>query len=462
MKTNWGDGVKKSTILLLTGIFIMPTQNFLLNSNHQELFNSGVNAYLYAYPLVIMEITKQLMTGFHQSKSPGKINQFTHISAFPTDTFKDIVRPNVDTLYSFAWLDLSTGPLVLSVPNTHERYYLMELLDGWTNVFASIGKRTTGTQAKKFVIVGPQWKGQLPHDMMPVHSPTSMVLILGRTQTNGKKDYDAVRAIQAGYTLQPLCAQKQSGVQPHRAITALSGAMAPVDVIAAMNANTFYTIFAQTLKNNPAAKNDYALLAQLKTIGIEPGKDFNKQAANMKILNQAMEEAKKRIREKQTSIPRINGWGIMRNLGNYGTDYLTRAMIANMGIGANLPEDALYPAAFVDANDKPLKGNQAYTIHFDKHTLPPVNAFWSITLYDAQGFLAKNLMHRYALGDRDHLAFNQDGSLDIYVQHASPGKSKESNWLPAPAGDFNLVMRLYWPKQSVLNGSWNPSPIEPN
>lgn len=447
----------------------------IVEVSQKDLFESGVQAYIYGYPLVLMEITKKIMThGSPSYKSmmrpQASINEFAHVPVFPTDAFTAIVRPNVDTLYSFAWLDLSGEPLILSVPNTYARYYLLEIMDAWTNVFSSIGKRTTGTKAQNFVLIGPSWKGELPKKMTVIQSPTAMALLLGRTQTNGKDDYDAVHAIQAGYTLTPLSTWQKKAVCLRQVDdTAFDETFdiktAPVDQVAALNAQEFFTLFAQALKNNPMARRDYAMIEKLRNIGIEPGQDFDGNRLSsemMDTLGKSIAQAKRAITDKAQNIGKmVNGWNVLLDeVGTYGVDYLTRAIIAYIGIGANLPQDAVYPTAFVDADGKVLRGKHNYLLHFDKNSLPPVNAFWSVTLYNSKSFLVPNSIGRYALGDRDILSYNKDGSLDIYIQHESPKGNKETNWLPAPEGDFNLTLRMYWPKPTVLKGIWNPPALK--
>jgi len=252
--------------------------------------------------------------------------------------------------------------------------------------------------------------------------------------------------------------------------TALNKHKVPVDVVDALSAHDFFTLFAHELRNNPPATRDKAMVSDLKKIGIIPGPlrlrsgraGFDPSclgAANANVLDVARIAAQKEIIHKKDNLARVNGWGIMRDIGLYFTHYLTRAMVAHIGIGANLPEDALYPTAFVDGDGNILTGKNKYVIHFDQGQLPPANAFWSITLYNSESFLIKNKLNRYALGDRDKLKFNEDGSLDMYIQHDSPGKDKEPNWLPAPEGEFNLTMRIYWPKESVIDGTWNPPAV---
>lgn len=406
----------------------------------KEALENATRAYLYAYPLVLMGITQKAMT-----QNGAKVNHFVHISEFPTDTFKDIVRPNVDTLYSFAWLDLTAGPLVLSVPDTHGRYYLMELMDAWTNVFASLGKRTTGTQAQNFILVGPSWSGPVPDDSAVIYAPTAMVLILARTQTNGKADYAFVHEIQKGYTLAPLGGGINKALPAVE--SALGGQMAPVDQVAALDIREFYALFTTLLKTNPPALADGSMPDLFKRL-------------NTAQLQQGKERAFKRMAGNIHNFTPVNGWRIMLDIGTYGTHYLTRAMVAQLGIGANIPADAVYPTAFEDEQGMLLTGKNKYVMHFDKGQLPPVKAFWSITLYNAESFLVQNALGRYALGDRDKLHFNNDGSLDIFIQHENPGPGKESNWLPAPDNEFSVTMRLYWPEERVLNGTWAPPGIK--
>jgi len=463
-KLLWLGGMAMIALLIIWGriCFIATTQ---------QLFDIGMRAYIYAYPLVLMDITQRVMT--HEGKYA---NRFIHVTEFPTDAFKTIVRPNVDTLYSFAWLDLRKEPVIISVPDTHDRYYLIECMDAWTNVFASLGKRTTGTAAQQWVMVGPDWQGEIPKNMRTIRAPTNMVLLLARTQTYGKQDYEHVRAIQSGYEIIPvihgnaandavdaiLSAIKKEAQRDvlHRTEAAVDVQKSPVDQVAAMDALTFYTTFIKALEQNRPAKIDAAMVDELQKIDIVPGKAFNPSQDLGAILQSSMKIAIRKIAAQKYKMPRINGWGYMLNIGTYGTDYLTRALVANIGIGANLPEDAVYPTAFVDAQNRPLLGTHAYRIHFTREQIPPVNAFWSITLYDSHSFLVNNPLQRFSLNNNDPLQFNQDGSLDIYIQHRSPGKDKENNWLPAPEGAFNLTMRLYWPQQSVLNGTWQPPAIE--
>ncbi|MFA5110438.1 MAG: DUF1254 domain-containing protein [Desulfobaccales bacterium] len=423
--------------------------------------------YIYGYPLVLMGVTQRVMTNVPASGAGrAPLNQFVHLRAFPTPEFKEVARPNADTLYSIAWLDLTNGPMVLHVPDTQGRYYLMEILDAWTNVFAPVGKRSTGTQAGDFAISGPAWRGQLPPGVQEIRAPTNLVWIIGRIQTNGQADFAVVNALQEQFTLTPLNSfgrpyTPPSNVPVHPGIDLQTP---PVTQVAEMSAATFFTTLAELMKTNPPSPLDAAILVKAAALGLVPGQDFDPGKLGPKAARYLDAAIKKGQAEIAARLNRLgtmeNGWFVMRGkIGSYGTDYLTRAAVALFSLGANLPEDALYPAAKVDQNGNPLTGANRYTVHFAPGQTPPVNAFWSITMYNRDGFFVPNPIHRYAIGDRDHLKFNADGSLDLYIQHEAPGKDQEANWLPAPQGPFNLVMRLYWPKTEAIDGTWKPPAV---
>jgi hypothetical protein len=428
----------------------------------------AVGAYVFGYPLVLMDVTRQVMTAVPKAGArEAPVNQLVHIREFPDPTFTDVVSPNADTLYSTAWLDLTKEPIILSVPDVGKRYYLMEMLDAWTNVFAAPGTRTTGNGRGDFAIVGPQWKGTLPAGVKEIKSPTNMVWLLGRTQTNGKEDYAAVRAIQDQYKLTPLSAWGKDYKPPDNAPVAagIDVKTPPVEQVAKMDAATFYARLNTLMKDNPPANADASAVNSIAAIGVAPGTTFDLKSldpAVAKSVEGSVKTAQAKIvaEARKPHGKKVNGWDVMTNLGRYGTDYLFRSVIALVGLGANLPEDAIYPRATEDTDGQPLTGANSYVVHFPKGQLPPVNAFWSLTMYNSKQFFVQNPINRYAIGDRDKLKFNDDGSLTINIQHESPGKEKESNWLPAPADQFNMFMRLYWPKKEIEDGAWKMPGVE--
>ena len=427
----------------------------------------GVDAYLYFYPIVTMDVTRKQLT--NQEPKPGGIggpmNSFANVGAFPTADMRVVVRPNFDTLYSSGWLDLTKEPMVVSVPDTGGRYYLLPMLDMWTDVFASPGWRTTGTAAGNFLLTPPSWTGTVPDGMTRIAAPTPYVWIIGRTKTDGPPDYDAVHKIQAGYKITPLSQWGKEPVPPEVKIDPTIDMKTPPKVqVDTMPADKFFAYAAELLKLHPPHITDQPIIARLERVGFEVGKSFDLDKADPAVkagLESAPEAAQKLMQWKIPTMARVaNGWSMNTDtMGVYGNYYLKRAMVAQVGLGANLPEDAIYPFNLADDTGKPLDGASNYTIHFDKGQTPPADAFWSITLYDNDGFQVANPLNRFAVSSWMPFKLNPDGSLDLYFQNASPGADKDANWLPAPKGPFNLTMRIYATKADTLTGKWNPPPV---
>ena len=455
-----------------------------------EAYEIGIEAYQYFYPLILSDVTRRVLTSVPAGVKPGAgpMNQFHHIPAFPTADSREVVRPNFDTLYSIGWLDLTREPVIISMPDTDGRYYLLPLMDLWTDVFAVPGKRTSGTSAREIAIAMRGWKGTLPPDLERIDSPTAYVWIIGRTQTNGPADYPAVHQVQAGYQITPLSnwclaaerrcvpsrpgplpappplATKTAGMQPFAPPIDIRSE--PVVQVNSMPASLYFGYGAELMKDNPAHATDWSTVQRLKRIGIEPGMpfDFGHAAPPLQTaLEQASIDALQQMKDKAPTLARaVNGWQMnTETMGVYGNAYLKRAIVAMVGIGANEPQDAIYPLNLSDADGQPMAGEHTYLMHFEPHELPPANAFWSITMYDRDGFPAPNAINRYAIGDRDELKYNADGSLDIYIQSAPPGNSHDSNWLPSPAqGTLGITMRLYAPRAEALDGRWAPPAIK--
>jgi hypothetical protein len=462
-------------LLLATSFASAPMAEPAVNAD--EAHAIGVDAYLYFYPLITMDVTRKQLT--NQQSTPGGIggpmNRFANVAAFPTADMRVVVRPNFDTLYSSGWLDLTKEPVVVSAPSTEGRYYLLPMLDMWSDVFASPGWRTTGTQAVNFLVTPPGWRQdlrdgfveefKLPEGTQRIDAPTPYVWVIGRTKTDGPADYDAVHKIQDGYTITPL---SQWGKAPEPMTAKIDPSMdmktPPKTQVDTMPAAKYFAYAAELLKLHPPHITDEPIIARLKRISFEPGKsfDFDKLEPEVKsALESAPEDAQKLIAWKVPTLARVaNGWSMNTDtMGVYGNYYLKRAIVTQVGLGANLPEDAIYPLNLADATGKPLDGANTYSIHFDKEATPPASAFWSITLYDPQGFQVANALNRFAVSSWMPFKYSPDGSLDLYFQNQSPGADKEANWLPAPKGPFNLTMRLYAPKSDALTGKWNPPPV---
>lgn len=421
------------------------------------------DAYTYLYPLVTMEVTRRQMVNVPEGAKPGfgPPNAFHHIRAFPSADFRAVVRPNFDTLYSSAWLDLTTGPVVVSTPDTSDRYYLLPMLDMWTDVFASPGKRTSGTGAQEYVLVAPGYGGEVPAEKQVIEAPTPWVWVIGRTQTNGPADYAAVHAVQDGFAVKPLSPTEHS-IDPDQDTTT-----EPLRLVNGMSASDFFAFACEAMQLHPPHATDFSIHARIANLGIVPGGRFDadKLAATAPAdVEAGATAAREAIAANIAHLgTRANGWTVATEaIGVYGNSYLKRATVAFGGLGANPPEDAIYPVLLTDATGAPITGDQDYVIHFDADQLPPVDAFWSITMYDSEGFQTANELDRFAIGDRDSLTYNADGSLDIYIQHANPGSEHESNWLPAPTGPLGITMRLYAPRPEALNGTWMPPPVTKN
>jgi hypothetical protein len=435
-----------------------------------EIRDIAEEAYIYGFPLLLMDITAQSGTAVPRPQAyQAPRNQFAHLESYPDPSFTEVVSPNADTLYSSAFLDLSHEPMLLSVPDTSGRYYLMPILDAWTNVFASPGTRTTGNGQRDFAITGPDWAGALPEGVEQIKAPTNLAWIIGRTYCAGPADYEAVHKIQAQYKLTPLSAWGKSYSPPENVDVDpnVDPKTPPVDQLDDLRLPDYFHRLAMLMKDNPPAPADRPVVRQLVKIGIVAGEPFDPTVLTP-ITAKALKEgfiAGRAIVIKTSKSPsgarmiNRNGWSYGLNAGSYGTDYLFRAAIARAGLGANLPEDAVYPRIVTDVNGQKLSGRNRYVLHFDKEQMPPARAFWSLTMYNPRQFFVPNSIGRYAIGDRDKMKFNPDGSLDIYIQHERPEQERESNWLPAPAEEFNIIMRIYWPKPEVLEGTWTAPPI---
>jgi len=433
----------------------------------QEAHDIAVAAYIYFYPLVTMDVTREQTNSVPGAAANSLANRFFHIRTFPPADFRAVVRPNFDTLYSSAWLDLTKEPMIVSAPDTGGRYYLLPMLDMWTDVFAVPGKRTTGTAAAHFAVVPRGWTGDLPAGVMRIEAPTPYVWIIGRTQTNGPQDYAAVNKVQDGYTITPLSqwGHGPAPAQPPLALPLHVTAPAPLELVNTMPPLTYFKRAVELMKVNPPHLTDWSMIARLARIGIEAGRSYEPEKLDPAVqdaLKKAAADGLKFMHDKIPTLARVvNGWQMNTDtVGVYGNYYLKRAIIALVGLGVNPPEDAVYPLIVADADGKPPTGDHNYILHFSKAELPPVDAFWSVTMYDAEGFPVANAINRFALGDRDALQYDADGSLDLYVQHDDPGSDRTANWLPSPStGTLGLTMRLYAPKTAVLNGSWAPPPL---
>ncbi len=438
--------------------------------SEQEAAQLGAEAYIYGYPLVTMEMTRRVLT--NAAAPDGKLapmGQFARLRSYPTPADKEVTAPNADTLYTLAWLDLAKEPWVLSIPDMRDRYYLMPMLSGWTDVFQVPGKRTTGTKAQTYAITGPGWKGTLPAGVKEYKSPTSMVWILGRIYCTGTpEDYKAVHALQDQFSVVPLSAYgKPYTPPPGKVDPSIESKTAVREQVNRMSAGEYFKLLVALMKDNPPAKADAPMVADMKKLGIVPGQDFDINKADPAVQKglQGVPKAgfEKIMAHFKSAGTEVNGWTFSTKTGLYGTEHLQRALITAIGLGANRPQDAIYPTSELGPDGKPYDGANKYVMHFAKGQVPPVRGFWSLTMYDGQYFFVPNPLNRYTLSSRFKLKYNKDGSLDFYIQKESPGKDKEANWLPAPADTFILMLRLYWPREkppSIIDGTWKPPAVK--
>lgn len=430
--------------------------------------------FIYGLPIVM---GYGVMYEFAVNRSSGQFKApFNQIAnAANVFTYKDtaVVTPNSDTPYSVVWMDLRAEPLVLSVPPVDpKRYYSVMLCDGNTYNYGYIGTRATGSEAGDYMVVAPDWKGATPPGIKKLfRSSTQFSLAIYRTQLFGADDLDNVKKVQAGYKVQTLSAYLK---QP----TTTAAATIDFPKIDKELAKTnFFDYLDFALQFAPAGENEKEIRAQLASIGVGPGKTFSFKDLPLEQkleVGLGMKEGEKKVDEAVANAGKaINGWRVSSLFGDsafFNGDWLKRAAGAKGGIYGNDAAEAMYPARRSDSDGQTLDGSQHnYTLTFPAGQLPPVNAFWSLTMYDGKSqLLIENPINRYLINSPmlATMTTNADGSLTLYIQNKSPGADKESNWLPAPNDPIYLVLRLYWPKvepPSILpvgEGTWQPPDVK--
>ncbi len=426
------------------------------------------DAYIFGYPLVLMDVTKEMATNVAASEDwRAPLNQFAHARAVAGPAFRLFPSPNVDMLSSLAWLDLSQNAYVLHLPTIPSRYFVVELFDGWSNVITSLGPRTTGSNAQDFLLCGPKFKDEVPQNMTKISTPTDILWIKALIQCYNAADAAAITPLQKLITLTPLSSYGQYYAPPQNCPVNESIDMTSPAVlqVANMDPAAFFSRLAKLMEKNPPQSEDGPMAAKLTALGIVPGKtptlpsNSNLKTAKMSALSKI-----------QANIPASSqmatGWSLpFTQAGQYGANYLLRAAVANAALGANLPSDILAQVAEVDLNGAPLDGQKSYRIHISPSQVPPVNAFWSCTLYNDENYLVQNPKNRYALHSvttlpYDTLQYNVDGSVDLIFQQKEPSQLA-TNWLPTPSGKFKLILRLYWPQAQALSGAYMPPPLVP-
>jgi len=435
----------------------------------------AVDAYIYGYSLMTSNVT---MAAFTNVAAPNAktlqapINQFVNLPKYPPADYRGVTAPNADTLYSAAFLDVSKEPIVFSYPNMHGRYFLFPIYSQWTEVLAAPGSRTRGSAAQNVLISGPAWHGTVPPGITEhIASPSGNLFIIGRVYAQATDaDYAAVHALQSNFKLVPLDAYGKSYTPPAGTVDPHAPSVGEKvrTIIAAMSAQVYFSAMAASMAvNPPVMPQDRAIVGEMAQIGLVAGKPFSTAGLApdvQKALDAVPKLAFARIAALADKAPTlVHGWNVKgASGGRYGANYLQRAMISAFGWGANQPQDAVYPYAQADSTGAPLVGANVYRLRFPKGQMPPVNGFWSITMYDSEYFFYPNALDKLTESLRDHPHANTDGSTDLYFSHVKPANVAQSNWLPAPSGKFILMMRMYWPKEtppSILDGTWSPPPV---
>jgi len=421
----------------------------------------AADGFVFGYPLVLADLTRRWMTAVRvpdAQRMRAPPNRFVHARVLPEATSGE----PVGGLRSCAWLDLAT-PLVLSVPETHGRFYCLSLVDLWTDVFASVGARTTGTGPGTYVIAGPAWNAtSLPPGAVAIRAPTRMARIAGSTLVD-RGGYAEAHAVQDGYELRPLV----------NAAAAAAGEVAegpavhtpPTVQVEQMDAPAFFSALAGQMRDNPPRLEDRAIVARMQRLGLLSEHDPAARGlgrAGTKAVADGAARGLERVVAAAESPPgdAVGSWHVRFRLGEHGTDYLRRAAAACAGLESGPAADELPMLAQADASGRRLTGRSRYEITFPADDLPPVHGYWTLMTYDARQPLVDNPVERYSVGDWNGLVLERDGSLTIRIQHADPG-DRVPNWLPSPPGAFNLALHLWWPQQQVLDRRWTPPAATP-
>jgi hypothetical protein len=432
-----------------------------------EAVKIAVDSYVYGYPLVTFDMVRQQQTNVAKPDAEhAPMGQMIKMRTYPAVDNHCCAAPNADTLYTEVWLDVSKEPFVFSIPEMGNRYYIMPMLDGYSEVFFVASAPLTDGKPQTYAITGPGWTGSLPQGVTQVKSPTGLVWVLGRIYSDGTEaDYAAVHKLQDQFRVMPLSAWGTNYMPPEATVDpAIDMKTAVCKQVNGLDIETYFNRLAALMTTNPPKPEDAPIVERMARIGLVPGQNFDADKLDFldrELLRTAPKLALAEMALRLKRQPTTNGWlYFTKGVGNWGTDYLLRGTANLLGPGWNRPTDAVYPLSQKDADGRAYDGKEhAYVVRFEKGQLPPANAFWSLTMYDPDFFFVPNPINRYELSQCNHFITSPDGAIELYLQAESPGKNKEANWLPAPKGKFALVMRLYDPAvmpPSILDGSWTP------
>lgn len=438
------------------------------DAREEAAYLLGMESYVYGFPLVMMDATNAVLTATSKSEEyKAPINQFLRMRTFVSPDWKDVVRISVNSVWSGGVFDLENGPLVISYPEIKDRYFVVQLMNNWTDDFGSIGTRTGNTGGGSFLIAGPKWDGTLPANVKDVYRcATRYGWILVQMAANSPADFPAIHALQDKLQITPLGSWGSPYTPPENVPVnhEVDLTLTPYDEVRLMTGVAFFKRLVVLLKDNPPYPADGSALDKLRKLGIEPGKELDVGSLDPGIakgLNRVPAQVWLKFQQGPYESPNVNGWLNILNIGRYGTDYDTRALVAWFGLGALTSDDCVYPSAFIDSDGNSFDGAGKYVLHFGKdEILPSDSGTWSVSPY-RENFYVRNSINRYGILSGMPLKYNADGSLDIYIQAKSPGADKEANWLPCPPSDpFNLTIRVYQPKKPLLDGSYKIPPVK--
>ena len=421
----------------------------------RQLYATGVAAYLYGMPTVILRLTVETFPK----------NSLVGIAQLTTPASKTVVAPNHDTLYSVSQVDLSSGPMMIDAPATSGRYSVLQLLDAYTNAAGYVGSGSERDHAATVAVVPPGWTGSLPAGVRVIRSQTKLLWLLGRTLVDDDADLPAAKAVMAGYKLTPLADWLAGARKAELVLDAFPGNRQTPTLPKGL---AFYDALGSDLAADPPPSRDRCALTAFARAGIGAGKTPSTSTDQLqkRALTAAAKAADRLITLAGATVQLAdrrahNGWAFSAaDTARFGLDYAYRAVVGKFGLGANVQSEALYPNTAWDSRGRLLTGRHKYVVSFPAGQLPPVRAFWSVTMYGADRFLVANPIDRYTIGDRTQgLRYGRGHSLKIYVSHDAPLAAQRSNWLPAPAGRFQLNLRLYEPKPAALNGRWEPPTV---
>lgn len=413
-------------------------------------------AYVYTFPLVLMDATETSATNTEESATEkAPVNQFIHSVALADAQFKTVVTPNVDTIYSQVWYDLSEEPMVYELPET-DRFCKVQVLDGWTNTAAVLDK------AGAYAITLSTWEGELPEGVTRIDVPTSMAWSITRIVLTGEEDLPNVYAIQEKMKLMPLSDYISGDTyEPPRGSYSEENDYIPVDKVLSMDPITFFNKANELMVKNSPAAADKEMLEKIAAVNIGPGMEFDTSvltgdvAENWKTM--LTEIQLKLIKEGQKFSKKLGQWDYFGEpIGDFNTEYAYRALVALAGLGANTVEVALYPKIEQDADGNTLTGEKSYILHFESYPQVLEGGFWSVTAYGDDDFLIDNPIDRYCINDRSDLKVNDDGSVDVILSKDAPEDT--TNWLPVDNGGFHLYMRIYTPDMDALE-TWTAPTI---